>query len=73
MRLIDLPGTYSLNPFSEEEVITQRLPLIHEQPELVVNVVNASQLERNLYLTVQLLELGLPTIMALNKMDLTCE
>ncbi|NOH12173.1 MAG: GTP-binding protein [Chloroflexi bacterium] len=66
--LIDLPGTYSLNAFSEEEVITRDY-LLEQRPDLVINVVDANQLERNLYLTVQLLELGLPCIMALNKMD----
>lgn len=68
-RVVDLPGAYSLSAYSPEEIITRDY-LIGEQPDMVVNVVDASNLERNLYLTVQLLELGAPLIIALNVMDL---
>jgi ferrous iron transport protein B len=66
--LVDLPGTYSLSPYSLEEVVA-RDHLVRERPDVVVNVVDATNLERNLYLTVQLLELGLPVVMALNIYD----
>jgi ferrous iron transport protein B len=68
IRLVDLPGVYSLSPYSQEEVITREY-LARERPDLVLNVVDATNLERNLYLTVQLLELGIPTVMALNIHD----
>lgn len=66
--IIDLPGTYSLSPYTQEEVIARDY-LIHEKPDLIVNVVDSSNLERNLYLTIQLLELGIPVIIALNVFD----
>lgn len=68
IRLVDLPGTYSLSPYSQEEIVARDY-LVHERPDLVVNVVDATNLERNLYLTVQLLELGVPVVMALNIHD----
>ena len=68
VRLVDLPGTYSLSPYTQEEIIARDY-LVHEKPDLVINVVDATNLERNLYLTVQLLELGLPVVMALNIFD----
>jgi ferrous iron transport protein B len=68
IRLVDLPGTYSLSPYSQEEVVARDY-LTHERPDVVVNVVDATNLERNLYLTVQLLELGIPVVMALNVHD----
>lgn len=68
LEITDLPGTYSLTSYSQEEVITRRF-LIHDAPDVVVNVVDAGNLERNLYLTVQLLEMGLNVIVALNMMD----
>jgi len=64
----DLPGTYSLTAYSAEELVARDY-LVHERPELVVNIVDASNLERNLYLTCQLLELGIPVIIALNMID----
>ena len=67
--VVDLPGTYSLNAFSPEEVIARDF-ILHEAPDLVVNVVDAGNLERNLYLTVQLLELGAPLLIVLNQMDM---
>ncbi len=66
--LVDLPGIYSLSAYSLEEIIARDY-LINEKPDAVICVVDASNLERNLYLTVQLLELGLPVIVALNMSD----
>lgn len=68
IRLVDLPGCYSLSPYSQEEIITRDY-LVMEKPDLIINVVDATNLERNLYLTTQLLELGIPMIMALNIFD----
>ncbi|NJD37779.1 MAG: ferrous iron transport protein B [Geobacter sp.] len=68
IRLVDLPGCYSLSPYSQEEIITRDY-LVAEKPDLIINVVDATNLERNLYLTTQLLELGIPMIMALNIYD----
>jgi ferrous iron transport protein B len=67
--VVDLPGAYSLNAYSPEEVIARDY-IIHQQPDLVINVVDASNLERNLYLTTQLLELGAPLVIALNVVDI---
>ena len=64
----DLPGIYSLSPYTLEEVITRNY-LIQEQPDAIINIVDASNIERNLYLTTQLLELGLPVVVALNMID----
>lgn len=68
IRLVDLPGCYSLSPYSQEEIITRDY-LVTQKPDLIINVVDATNLERNLYLTMQLLELGIPMIMALNIFD----
>ncbi|MBI5205160.1 MAG: ferrous iron transport protein B [Nitrospirae bacterium] len=68
IKLVDLPGTYSLSPYTQEEIIARDY-LVHEKPDVIVNVVDATNLERNLYLTVQLLELGIPVIIALNIYD----
>jgi ferrous iron transport protein B len=68
IRLVDLPGTYSLSPYTQEEIIARDY-LVNERPDLIINVVDATNLERNLYLTVQLLELGIPVVMALNIYD----
>ncbi len=65
----DLPGIYSLSPYTLEEVVTRNY-LINEQPNSMINIVDASNLERNLYLTTQLLEIGVPMVIALNMMDL---
>lgn len=67
-RVVDLPGIYSLSAHSQEEMIARSF-LLDEHVDVIVNVVDASNLERNLYLTTQLLELGLPTIVALNMID----
>jgi ferrous iron transport protein B len=69
-KLIDLPGTYSLSAYSLEEVVAMDY-LVHEHPDLVVAVVDAANLERNLYLTLQILEMDLPVIIVLNMMDAT--
>lgn len=65
---VDLPGTYSLTAYTIEEVVARRV-LADESPDAVVSVMNASALERNLYLTVQLLEMGVPVVLALNMID----
>ncbi len=67
--LQDLPGIYSLSPYSMEEVITRNY-LINEKPDAIINIVDASNIERNLYLTTQLLEIGIPVVVALNMMDI---
>ncbi len=69
VELLDLPGIYSLSPYSPEEVVTRKY-LLDEKPDLVVDVVDATNLERNLYLTTQLMETGLPVVVALNMIDL---
>ena len=69
VELLDLPGIYSLSPYSPEEVITRRY-LLDEKPDMVIDVVDATNLERNLYLTSQLMETGLPMVVALNMIDL---
>lgn len=68
LELVDLPGAYSLFPTSPEEALTQH-ELLHHPPEWVVNVVDAGNLERNLFLTLELAELGLPMLLVLNLMD----
>jgi ferrous iron transport protein B len=65
----DLPGIYSLSPYSLEEVVTRNY-LVKEKPDAIINIVDATNIERNLYLTTQILELNLPVVMALNMMDL---
>jgi ferrous iron transport protein B len=66
--LTDLPGTYSLTAYSAEEVVTRDY-LVNEKPQVVINIIDASNLERNLYLTTQFLELGCPLVIALNMID----
>ncbi len=68
IRVVDLPGTYSLTSYSPEEVIARKV-IVEEKPAVVVDIVDASNLERNLYLTMQLFELGVPVIVVLNMMD----
>ncbi len=65
----DLPGIYSLSPYSLEEVVARNY-LIDERPDAILNIVDATNLERNLYLTTQLAELGIPVVLALNMMDI---
>ena len=66
IKLVDLPGTYNLSPYTEEEIIARDF-IIFEKPDIIVNVVDSTNLERNLALTIQLLELGIPIILVLNK------
>ncbi|HYA41631.1 MAG TPA: ferrous iron transport protein B [Syntrophobacteraceae bacterium] len=69
IQLVDLPGTYSLTAYSPEELVARNF-LIQDRPGAVINIVDSSNLERNLYLTIQLLELGIPVLIALNMVDL---
>ena len=64
----DLPGIYSLSPYTQEETVSRRF-IIEERPNCIINIVDATNIERNLYLTVQLMELGVPMVLALNMMD----
>lgn len=66
--VVDLPGIYSLSPYTAEEVVTRDF-LIKEKPDAIINIVDATNIERNLYLTLQLIELNLPMVLALNMMD----
>ncbi len=68
VKIVDLPGIYSLSPFSMEEVVTRNFITL-EKPDVVINIVDATNLERNLYLTMQLRQLGTPMVVALNMMD----
>jgi len=68
IEIVDLPGIYSLSTFSPEEEVTRDF-LLKENPDAIINVVDASILERNLYLTLQILEMGIPTVIALNQVD----
>lgn len=65
----DLPGIYSLSPYTAEEVVSRNY-IVNEKPDVILNIVDASNLERNLYLTTQLLEVGIPVVLALNMMDI---
>ena len=66
--IVDLPGIYSLSPYSMEEIVSRNF-IVREKPDVVINIVDATNLERNLYLTLQLLQLGRPVVVALNMMD----
>ncbi|MDR0434608.1 MAG: 50S ribosome-binding GTPase, partial [Gracilibacteraceae bacterium] len=66
--IIDLPGIYSLSPYTLEEVIARNY-LIDERPDAILNIIDGANLERNLYLTTQLTELGIPVVAAVNMMD----
>ncbi len=68
LRLVDLPGTYSLSPYSQEEIVARDY-LVQDRPDVLIDVVDATNLERNLYLTMQLLELQRPVVVALNFFD----
>ena len=65
----DLPGIYSLSPYTLEETVTRKY-LINEKPDVILNIIDGTNLERNLYLTTQLIEVGLPVVIAINMMDL---
>ncbi len=66
--IVDLPGTYSLGAFSEDEIVARDY-ILKGNPNVVINVVDATNIERNLYLTTQLLEMGVKVIVALNMID----
>ena len=66
--IVDLPGIYSLSPYTMEEVVTRDF-LLKDKPDLILNIVDATNIERNLYLTLQLMELSIPMVIALNMMD----
>ncbi len=67
--ITDLPGIYSLSPYTLEEVVSRNY-LLNEKPDVIINLVDATNLERNLYLTTQIVELGIPVVIALNMMDI---
>ena len=67
-RVTDLPGIYSMSPYSSEELVSRNF-VLEEKPKAIINIVDASNIERNLYLTLQLLELNIPMVVALNMMD----
>ena len=66
--ITDLPGIYSMSPYSSEEIVTREF-IINEKPTAIINIVDATNIERNLYLTMQLMELNIPIVLALNMMD----
>lgn len=66
--IIDLPGIYSLSPYTLEEVVARNY-LITERPDAIINIVDGTNMERNLYLSTQIMELGIPVVMAINMMD----
>ncbi|PHU41132.1 ferrous iron transporter B [Pseudobutyrivibrio ruminis] len=68
VKIVDLPGIYSLSPYTLEEVVSRNY-LIDEKPEAIINVIDGTNLERNLYLTTQIVELGIPVVIAINMMD----
>ena len=67
-QVVDLPGIYSIRPYTQEEVVTQQF-LLEQKPDAIINIVDATNIERNLYLTLQLLTLQVPMVIALNMMD----
>ena len=66
--VVDLPGIYSLRPYTQEEIVSRDF-IINQKPDCIINIIDATNIERNLYLTLQLLELRVPTVIALNMMD----
>ena len=71
-KMVDLPGTYSLTSYTMEEIVARNY-ILEDEVDVIINIVDASALERNLYLTLQLIELGKPVVMALNMMDIVEE
>lgn len=69
VKITDLPGVYSLSPYTPEEIVTRDY-LMSDEPDVVINIVDATNLERNLFLTTQIINLGLPVVIAMNMMDL---
>ncbi len=70
--IMDLPGTYSLSPYSAEEIVARDY-IVKEKPDAVINIVDGTNIERNLYLSTQLMELGIPVVMAVNMMDVVAK
>ena len=68
MKILDLPGTYSLSPYSAEEVIARDF-IVNERPDCVIDILDGTSLERNLYLALQIMETGIPTVLGINMMD----
>ena len=66
----DLPGIYSLSPYTLEETVSRRY-LVNEKPDVILNIIDGTNIERNLYLTTQLIEVGLPVVLVINMMDLS--
>ena len=66
--LVDLPGIYSLSPYSAEEIVARNY-IVEEKPDVLINIIDGTNIERNMYLTLQILETGIPTVVALNMMD----
>mgnify|MGYP002286100641 FL=1 len=67
-QVVDLPGIYSIRPYTQEEIVTRDF-ILKSKPDAIINIVDATNIERNLYLTLQLLTLQVPTVIALNMMD----
>ena len=67
--MTDLPGIYSMSPYTSEEIVTREALFCNEHPKGIINIVDATNIERNLYLTMQLMELDVPMVLALNMMD----
>ena len=68
MTIVDLPGIYSLSPYSAEEIVARNY-IVEEKPDVLINIIDGTNIERNMYLTLQILETGIPTVVALNMMD----
>ncbi len=66
--LVDLPGIYSLSPYSPEEIVSRNF-IVQERPDAIINIVDATNLERNMYLTMQIMDMGIPMVLAMNMMD----
>ena len=66
--VVDLPGIYSIRPYTNEEIVTRDF-ILNEKPDGILNIVDATNIERNLYLTLQLMEMNVPMVLALNMMD----
>ena len=69
VNIVDLPGIYSLSPYTSEEVISRNY-ILEENPDCIINIIDATNLERNLYLTTQVIEMNVPVIVALNMIDI---
>ena len=67
-QVVDLPGIYSLSPYTTEEIVARNY-LLNESPDIILNIIDGSNLERNLYLTTQIMEIDVPVVLALNMMD----